>query len=63
MKGIYFFFTVFLLMSLIENFIPRFPRLPWDLNLDKKDVYIKIPFFSALVISFLLILLYPKLLQ
>ncbi|MBI2018313.1 DUF2905 family protein [Candidatus Daviesbacteria bacterium] len=50
-------------MSLVENIIPKFPRLPWDINLDKKGVFIKIPFFSALVISFLLILLYPKLLE
>jgi len=63
MKGIYLFLSIFLLMSLIDNLVPKFPRLPWDVNLDKKGIYIKIPFLSALVISFLLILLYPKLLQ
>ena len=43
-------------MSLIVNIVPRFPNLPGDIYLDKIGIPIKIPLFSSIIISVLLIL-------
>ena len=46
--------VVFLVLGLIANIMPRFPRLPGDIYIDKPGIKIYIPFVSALVISAIL---------
>ena len=56
MRGLYLFALVFLVLTLITNIVPEFPHLPGDLDLSKIGIPIKIPLFSSMVISVLLIL-------
>lgn len=56
MQGIYLFALVFLVMSLIVNIMPNFPHFPGDVVLSKIGIHIKIPLFSSLIISVLIIL-------
>lgn len=43
--------TVFTLLALIFNLMPKWPRIPGDINIDRPGLKIYIPFVSALVIS------------
>lgn len=56
MQGLYLFVLVFLVMSLVVNIMPNFPRLPGDINLEKVGIHIRIPFFFSLAISVILLL-------
>ncbi len=56
MQGLYLFVLTFLIMSLIVNIVPKFPHFPGDVDLGKIGISIKIPLFSSLIISVLLIL-------
>jgi len=49
---------VFLVLGLIANIMPRFPRIPGDAYIDRPGIKIYIPFTSALVISALLTLIF-----
>lgn len=53
----YFFLIVELLMILLYNLIPRFPRIPGDINLEKVGIRIYIPFISAIVLTVFLTLI------
>lgn len=47
---------VFLILVLVANIWPRWPRIPGDLYIDRPNIKIYIPFTSALIISALLTL-------
>ena len=63
MQGIYLFILTFLIMSLIVNIVPKFPHFPGDIDLGKIGIPIKIPLFSSLLISVLLLLFGKMLFQ
>jgi len=47
---------VFLLMALVFNLVPKLPKIPGDIFIDRPNIKIYIPFASALIISALLTL-------
>ncbi|MBI2330549.1 DUF2905 domain-containing protein [Candidatus Daviesbacteria bacterium] len=49
---------VFLVLGLIFNIMPKLPKIPGDLYIDKFGFKIYIPFASAIVISVILTLLF-----
>lgn len=53
-----FFGLVFLILSLVYNIMPKFPRIPGDIYLDKFGFKIYIPWLSAVVISVILTLFF-----
>jgi len=61
MKEFGIFLVTFILMSLVANIVPRFPHFPGDIYFDKIGIYIKIPLFSSLIISILLVLVFKAL--
>lgn len=50
--------VIFLLLSLVFNIMPKLPRIPGDLYIDKFGFKIYIPFTSTIVISVILTLLF-----
>ncbi|OGE19179.1 hypothetical protein A3J19_01225 [Candidatus Daviesbacteria bacterium RIFCSPLOWO2_02_FULL_41_8] len=50
--------VVFLILGLLFNLMPRLPRIPGDIYLDKLGFRIYIPFISTIVTSVILILLF-----
>ncbi len=49
--------VVFLILGLLFNMMPRLPRIPGDIDIDKPGIKIYIPFTSAIVISVILTLI------
>lgn len=44
--------AVFLLMSLIWNFLmPKLPRAPWDIDLGKVGIHLYFPLISSVMIT------------
>ncbi|EKD91024.1 MAG: hypothetical protein ACD_30C00051G0006 [uncultured bacterium] len=52
----YLLALVFLLMGLVSNILPNWPKLPGDMYFDKGGFKIYIPFTSAIIISVILTL-------
>lgn len=50
--------ATFLLLALVFNIMPRLPRLPGDLYIDKFGFKVYIPFASAIVASIILTLMF-----
>ena len=47
--------VVFLLMSLIWNFLmPKLPHMPWDIDLGKVGVHLYFPLISSIMIATIL---------
>lgn len=53
-KVFYLLGLVFLLLGLMFNISPSWPRLPWDIYLDRPGFKIYIPWATALIISVIL---------
>jgi len=49
--------VVFLILGLLFNLMPRLPRIPGDIDIDRPYLKIYIPFTSAIVISVILTLI------
>lgn len=49
--------VVFLLLGLIFNIMPNWPRLPGDIYIRKPGLTIYIPWLSSLIVSIILTLL------
>ncbi len=49
--------VVFLLLGLIFNIMPKLPRIPGDIYINRPGIKIYIPFTSAIVISVIVTLL------
>ena len=49
---------IFLVLALIFNIMPKLPKIPGDLYIDKFGFKIYIPFVSAIVISVIFTLLF-----
>ncbi|MDO8619487.1 MAG: DUF2905 domain-containing protein [Candidatus Daviesbacteria bacterium] len=47
---------VFLVLGLVFNIMPKLPRIPGDLYIDKFGFKIYIPFVSAIILSVILTL-------
>lgn len=50
--------VVFLVLGLLYNIVPNLPKLPGDVYIDKGGLKIYIPFFSSLILSVLLTLVF-----
>lgn len=50
--------VVFLVLGLLFNIMPRLPRIPGDIYIDRPGIKIYIPFTSAIVISVILTLIF-----
>ena len=48
------FGVIFLVLGLIVNLMPHWPRIPGDIYMDRPNIKIYIPFASAIVISVIL---------
>lgn len=48
---------VFLILGLLFNIMPNWPRLPGDIFIDKGPLKIYIPFTSAIILSVILTLI------
>ncbi len=48
---------IFLVLGLLFNMMPRLPRIPGDIDIDKPGLKIYIPFTSAIVLSVILTLI------
>lgn len=49
--------TVFLILGLVFNIMPKLPRIPGDIYLDRPGIKIYIPFTSAIIVSIILTLI------
>jgi len=49
---------VFLILGLLFNIMPKWPRIPGDIYIDRPGLKIYIPWLSSLVLSALLTLLF-----
>lgn len=49
--------VVFLVLGLLFNMMPRLPRIPGDIDIDRPNIKIYIPFTSAIVLSVILTLI------
>ena len=49
--------VVFLILGILFNLIPRLPRVPGDIDIDKFGFKIYIPFTSAIIASVILTLI------
>lgn len=49
--------VVFLVLGLLFNMMPRLPRIPGDIDIDKPGIKIYIPFTSAIIASVILTLI------
>lgn len=48
---------IFLVLGLLFNLMPRLPRIPGDIDIDRPGIKIYIPFTSAIVLSVILTLI------
>ncbi|MCR4305909.1 MAG: DUF2905 domain-containing protein [Candidatus Daviesbacteria bacterium] len=48
--------TVFLILGLVFNIMPKLPRIPGDLYINRPGIKIYIPFTSAIIASIILTL-------
>ncbi|MDO8498224.1 MAG: DUF2905 family protein [bacterium] len=55
---LYLFIAVFGVLTFLFNAYKSFPRLPWDIWIDKSGVRFCLPFITSLVISGFLTLLF-----
>ena len=60
MGKILFFFVLAegSLLLLFNVLYPEFPKLPWDINLEKVGIRVKIPFISGIVLAAIFYLLF-----
>lgn len=56
-KIFYSLAAIFLILGLVSNIMPKFPRIPGDIYIDRPGIKIYIPFTSALVASVILTLI------
>jgi len=49
---------VFLILGLLFNIMPKWPRIPGDIYIDRPGLKVYIPWLSSLVISAILTLLF-----
>ncbi|MBI2196682.1 DUF2905 domain-containing protein [Candidatus Daviesbacteria bacterium] len=49
--------VVFLILGILFNFMPRLPRIPGDIYIDRPGIKIYIPFTSAIIASVILTLI------
>lgn len=49
--------VIFLVLGLIINLMPHWPRIPGDIYIDRPNIKIYIPFTSAIVLSVILTLI------
>lgn len=49
--------VIFLVLGLIINLMPNWPRIPGDIYIDRPNIKIYIPFTSAIVLSVILTLI------
>lgn len=52
------FATLFLVLSLIFNLMPSWPRFPWDIQLRKGPIKFYFPLFSSLILSIVLTVMF-----
>jgi len=57
-EALSFLGTVFLVMSLVFNIMPKLPRFPWDVYINKFGFRIYIPVISSLILSVILALFF-----
>lgn len=48
--------TVFLILGLVFNIMPKLPRIPGDIYINRPGIKIYIPFTSAIIASIILTL-------
>lgn len=53
-KIFYSLVAIFLILSLVSNIMPKFPRIPGDIHIDRPGLKIYIPFTSAIIASIIL---------
>lgn len=46
--------VVFLLLSLLFNISPAWPRFPWDINIDRPGLKLYLPWATSLIIAIIL---------
>lgn len=56
-KIFYMLAAIFLILGLVANIMPKFPRIPGDIYINRPGIKIYIPFASALVASVILTLI------
>jgi hypothetical protein len=56
-KIFYMLAAIFLVLGLLSNIMPNFPRIPGDIYINRPGIKIYIPFASALVASVILTLI------
>ena len=49
--------AIFLVLGLVFNIMPRLPRIPGDIDIDRPGLKIYIPFTSAIIVSIILTLI------
>ncbi|MBI2596753.1 DUF2905 family protein [Candidatus Daviesbacteria bacterium] len=50
--------TIFLLLGLLFNIMPKWPRIPGDIYIDRPGIKIYIPWLSSLILSIILTLIF-----
>jgi len=53
-----FLAIIFLLLGLLSNLMPKWPRIPGDIYIDRPGIKIYIPWVSSIVISIILTLIF-----
>ena len=50
--------VLFLVLGLLANLMPNFPKIPGDIYIDRPGIKIYIPWMSSLILSVILTLIY-----
>lgn len=50
--------TMFLVLGLLSNLIPKFPKIPGDIYINKPNIKIYIPWLSSLIIAVILTVMF-----
>lgn len=50
--------VLFLVLGLLSNLMPKFPKIPGDIYIDRPGVKIYIPWMSSLILSVIFTLIY-----
>jgi len=56
-KIFYMLAAIFLVLGLVANIMPKFPKIPGDIYINRPGIKIYIPFTSAIIASVILTLI------